>query len=167
MPITENTDEDWTGSRSRLVKPIGEVDCELAPTFEALCRQEAETGRGCTVRGGVGFAKRTVAEITSTCTPATPSISNVTPDPLFEGEAWSVLGSGFYDEGGTVYLGNASSWAACTIKVPQAEGVWGGAQIDLTAVGWGIVPANVWVYVLNKYGKVNAAGYARQIVGPP
>ncbi|APR76870.1 Hypothetical protein A7982_02217 [Minicystis rosea] len=57
-----------------------------------------------------------------------------------------------------VFLGNASTLAACTGRFMLAPSAWSGSAI--TASGATNIPSGYrWVYVVNDDGDVNAAGY--------
>lgn len=158
MPIAKAETTEWAGAASKLVPPITEEDCVLFPEFGALAREESKPGRGCTVRAGVGWAKRTNAEIAIVCTPATPTITNHAPPLWLTNHVASVDGMGFYDVGGFVRLGNADTWLGCTYTELQTVGAWQSTNVALSSVNWGMAPGTAWIYVQNKYGKVNAVG---------
>lgn len=67
MPIRSCFGESWVGAAAAIIPPIGPEDCAKYPAFNELVEQEGVAGRGCTVRGGVGYAKRTVEEIAASC----------------------------------------------------------------------------------------------------
>lgn len=165
MPIVTVSREEWAGAASCIIAPVGADVCPLYPSFNALVLQEHAAGRGVTVRAGVGFAKRTVAEITASCQAVTPNPTGSVPLDLSPGTVAYITGTGFADVVGQLHLGNASTWAASTVKVLQPVGAWIPTSVEITSVTADGLVDIVWVYVLNKYGLRNEAGLQR-VLGP-
>jgi len=67
MPIVSVVGKTWAGAAAGVIAPITSADCTVYPTFGELVRAEAVVSRGCTVRQGRGWCKRTVAQIASSC----------------------------------------------------------------------------------------------------
>lgn len=167
MPIKVNSGRVYAGAATRIIPPVTEEDCTIFPALELLVTEEEKAGRGCTIRQGRGWAKRTVEEIENTCTPATPNPTSTTPHPIILTLPFDLYGTGFYDVVGQVHFGNASTWAASAIKVLQPVSTWTDTEIHITAATWGPVPATIWIYLLNKYGLRNENGLQRTLWGPP
>lgn len=63
-----DTGEFMDGAASVIKQPITVADCAKYDTFEELVAALEVAGSGCTIRGGKGFAKKTVGEIVTVCT---------------------------------------------------------------------------------------------------
>lgn len=70
MAITANDTGEFTeGAASVIKQPITVADCAKYDTFEELVTALEVAGSGCTIRSGMAFAKKTVEEIVTVCTP--------------------------------------------------------------------------------------------------
>lgn len=130
----------------------------MYPSFNALVLAEHAAGRGVTVRAGVGWAKRTVAEIQWSCSAVTPNPTSVVPDPVVIPGPYVVYGTGFGGVVGQLHLGDHSTWAACVIKRLQPVSLWTGVRIDCPDANVEPPWLEAWVYVLNEWGLRNANG---------
>ena len=134
---------------------------------EQLIKAENTAGHGAVIRFGRGWTSRSKSQLETSCTPPTPVVVSSNPVTLVLTWPVDVYGTGFADVGGTLYIGNASTWAASAIKIAQPVSTWTPTAIHVTAVTWGPAPANVWLYVLNKHALVNAAGLGRFLMPAP
>lgn len=167
MGIIDNDGRCVAGAAARINPPIDADDCTLFPSMEELIKAEQAPGRGAVIRYGRGWTSRSKAELETSCTPPTPVVVSSNPTTLVLTFPVDVFGTGFADVGGTLYLGNASTWLASGIKVAQPVSTWTPTAIHVTAVTYGPAPVNVWLYVLNKHALVNAAGLGRFLLPAP
>lgn len=98
--------------------------------------------------------------------PSTPSPSRTLPTVMFLTHAADVIGTGFYDLPGDVYLGDHATWTTCVTKVLQPVSTWLPTLVHITAVSYIVAPVGVWIYVSNKYGFRNAAGLLSSVYPP-
>lgn len=167
MAIKVNSGRVYGGASTRIIPPVTAEDCTIYPAFDLLVLEEHKGGRGCTIRQGRGWARRSVEEIETMCTPLRPVPASVSPDPLVQCQPWVVFGTYFYDVPGEVHLGDAATWPECVVTVKQSVTSWGPVEIGLACANWGMVPAGVWVYVENRYGLRNHDGLGVQVVAAP
>jgi len=141
MPIVNVTGKTWAGAAAGVIKPITSADCTVYPTFEELVRAEAVVSRGCTVRAGRGWAKRTVAQIASTCY-AVPTITG------YNSPGRNVAGVRFFEKVGVAKLevDVGAGW------VERSTTTW--SDVFIHHSGSGLLPTNK-LRVTNKYGLVS------------
>lgn len=87
----------------------------------------------------------------------TPSISSASLVKPTNGETVSLVGTNF-GTSGTVELGNASTYAASTIKVAQTTGTWNDSNIQFTT-NIGSIPTSSVIYVYVTSGGVTSSGH--------
>lgn len=69
MPIVANDTEEFvTGAASVLRPPITAGECAAQDSFEELVLALEVADSGCTIRGGLAYAKKTTVEIAVVCT---------------------------------------------------------------------------------------------------
>jgi hypothetical protein len=69
MPIVANDTEEFVTSAATVLRPPVTVgECAKYDSFEELVTALEVADSGCTIRGGVAFAKKTVSEIVTVCT---------------------------------------------------------------------------------------------------
>lgn len=141
MPILNVVGRGWSGAAAGVVRPITSADCTIYPTFEELVRSEGAVSRGCTVRQGRGWAKRTVAEISSSCY-AVPAITS------YVAGTRTLVGVRFYTKTGPAKfeVNVGAGW------VVRATDVWTSTLIHHAAPI--LVPGNK-LRVTNSYGLVS------------
>ncbi len=164
MPIRVADRREWGGASSKIVKPIMAEDCVMAPCFACLVSQEAQPGRGCTVRAGVGWAKRSVEQIAETCTPPTPIITSTTPNPWVIGNPGSVYGSNFGPEPGLVVLKGGEWWGGPGVTYQQPVESWADGLIKVSAVVGVSPPVLWWLFVFTKWETHNDPGRGQGLV---
>jgi hypothetical protein len=164
MPISEADRMEWAGARSKIVKPVTSGDCEKFPCFQCLCIEECKAGRGCTVRAGVGWCKRTPEEIAASCAYPTPTILGTSPNPWVVGLAAYVGGAGFGQEPGLVVLKHGQWWGGPGETYPQPIDSWGDGAIWVSGVNGVSPPTMQWLFVFNKWGKHNDPGRVQGVV---
>jgi hypothetical protein len=158
--IVEVDKREWAGAASKLIPPITAGDCAKWPAFDELVREEMKPGRGCTVRAGVGFARRTAAEISESCALVVPVITEVTPQPVVYENGFYVWGSGFGASTGELWIGDAATWELC-VETYRFETLFGWLEARVHAYNdFGGPPfEDHYVYVKRATGQRNVTGF--------
>lgn len=167
MPIIVASKAVWAGASSLVVRPIGAGDCTRFPTFEELVLEEAGASRGLTVRAGVGYAKRTVAQIASSCAVYEPDVTGHWPVQWIVGQLARASGLHFEDVGGECWLTDNASWAMSVTFAQQTVSVWTDTELTIPSVSYPLVPGVAYIFVVDKFGKRNAVGHAVPVMPGP
>lgn len=159
MGIIANESRTFPGARSVAVPPLSSSDCVSYPSLDALVEAESQAGHGAIIKAGRGWFESSVSELQDRCDVLPPTVSSVNPQPIVDSALETVVGDLFGPSTGKVYLGNASTWAACTLTTEQTGQSWDVDEITFTATGTVGFEDHAWLYVERSTGKRMEDGF--------